>query len=197
MRSVFSALLVLAFTVQVSWADNLPSLGGDTAQESLTPTQEREIGEGAMREIRRSGELAEDPELVAYLNRLGARLVEAAGVSDSRYTFFPVLDNTVNAFAIPGGFVGVHTGVIVMAQRESELASGRAQHDSGTAQLAEQREQAQSAIAQAQAELDAAQAEYDQAMAQRSLLEAQLEQARAAQLADVAARLQDIFRKRP
>lgn len=123
MRSVFSAVLALTFTLQVCWADNLPSLGGDTAQETLTATQEREIGEGAMREIRRSGELAEDPEVVAYLNRLGARLVEAAGVSDSRFSFFPVLDSTVNAFAIPGGFVGVHTGLVVMAQHESELAS--------------------------------------------------------------------------
>ncbi|MDR3412795.1 MAG: M48 family metalloprotease [Formivibrio sp.] len=123
MRKVFSVLLVFFFCMQTSWADNLPNLGGDTAQQILTPAQEREIGEGAMREIRRSGELAEDPEVVAYLNRLGTRLVEAAGVSDSHFTFFPVLDSTINAFAIPGGFVGVHTGVIVMAQHESELAS--------------------------------------------------------------------------
>lgn len=123
MRKVSTTLLALAFTMQLAWADNLPNLGGDASQESLTPTQEREIGEGAMREIRRSGELAEDPEVVAYLNRLGARLVEVSGASDSRFTFFPVLDSSVNAFAIPGGYVGVHTGLIVMAQHESELAS--------------------------------------------------------------------------
>ena len=110
--------------MQLSWADNvLPSLGGDTAQESLTPGQEREIGEGAMRELRRHGELADDAEVIAYLNRLGGKLVEAAVISGGHYTFFPVIDRTVNAFAMPGGYVGVHSGLIVMAQHESELAS--------------------------------------------------------------------------
>lgn len=118
-----SLLLALACVCEFSLADGLPNLGGDAAQGGLTTAQEREIGEGAMREIRRSGDLAEDPEIVAYLNRLGARLVDAAGVVDTRYTFFPVKDKTVNAFAIPGGYIGVHTGLIVIAQHESELAS--------------------------------------------------------------------------
>lgn len=123
MRKVISALLVLALAAQPVLADTLPSLGGDASQQILTSAQERAIGEGAMREIRRSGILADDPEVVAYLNRLGVRLVEAAGVGDSRFNFFPVLDSTVNAFAIPGGYIGVHSGLIVMAQHESELAS--------------------------------------------------------------------------
>lgn len=123
MRKVISVMLALSLASSVSLADNLPNLGGDVSQGALTSAQEREIGEGAMREIRRSGSLADDPEAIAYLNRLGARLVDAAGVSDSRFTFFPVLDKTVNAFAIPGGYIGVHSGLIVMAQHESELAS--------------------------------------------------------------------------
>lgn len=122
-RRAVSALLALVLTSQVSLADNLPSLGGDVSQQLLTSVQEREIGEGAMREIRRSGMLAEDPEVIAYLNRLGGKLVDAANVRDIRFTFFPVLENTVNAFAIPGGYIGVHSGLIVMAQQESELAS--------------------------------------------------------------------------
>ncbi|SFN53000.1 Putative Zn-dependent protease, contains TPR repeats [Formivibrio citricus] len=121
MRKPLSALLSLILVAQTAWAD-LPSMG-DVSQQGLTPAQEREIGESAMREIRRSGELAEDPEVVAYLSRLGARLVDAGGVSDVRFTFFPILDGSVNAFAIPGGYVGVHTGLIVMARHESELAS--------------------------------------------------------------------------
>lgn len=46
--------------------------------------------------------------------------VDAAGVTDVRFTFFPVRDRGVNAFAIPGGYVGIHTGLIVVAQHESE-----------------------------------------------------------------------------
>lgn len=122
MRKPLTVLLSFVFVSQLVCANDLPSMG-DASQQGLTPAQEREIGEGAMREIRRSGELAEDPEIVAYLSRLGAKLVDAAGVTDVRFTFFPVLDSSVNAFAIPGGYVGMHTGLIVMAQHESELAS--------------------------------------------------------------------------
>lgn len=121
MSKHLSAFLALIFTAQMCAAD-LPSLG-DVSQQGLSASQEREIGEGAMREIRRSGSLAEDPEVVAYLNRLGARLVEASGSSDQRFTFFPIIDRGVNAFAMPGGYVGVYTGLLVMAQHESELAS--------------------------------------------------------------------------
>lgn len=122
MRKSLVVLLVLSLLSQPGWAHELPSLG-DVSQQGLTLAQEREIGEEAMREIRRSGDLVDDPEVVAYLSRLGGRLVDAAGASDVRFTFFSVRDKSVNAFAIPGGYVGVHTGLFVVAQHESELAS--------------------------------------------------------------------------
>lgn len=100
----------------------LPNLG-ESSQEGLSPMQERQIGESAMRELRRSGAMSEDPELVAYLRQLGGRLLDASGETDTQFVFFPMLDRSVNAFAIPGGLVGVHTGLIVLAQHESELAS--------------------------------------------------------------------------
>ncbi len=103
-------------------ASNLPDIG-DVASQTLSPQQEREIGQAAMIEIRRTGLMIDDPEVVAYLNRVGYRLVEAAEVGDSRFTFFGLQDRSVNAFAMPGGYIGVHSGLIVMAQHESELAS--------------------------------------------------------------------------
>lgn len=121
MRKLLSACLVLILALPLDAAD-LPNLG-DSSQQGLTPAQEREIGEGAMSELRRSGDLADDPEIVAYLNQLGARLVDASGNADMRFTFFPVLDRSVNAFAMPGGYVGVFTGLMVISQHESELAS--------------------------------------------------------------------------
>jgi predicted Zn-dependent protease len=100
----------------------LPNLG-ESSQEGLSPLQERQIGESAMRELRRSGAMSEDPELVAYLRQLGGRLLDASGETETNFVFFPMLDRSINAFAIPGGLVGVHTGLIVLAQHESELAS--------------------------------------------------------------------------
>ncbi|WP_051534750.1 beta-barrel assembly-enhancing protease [Deefgea rivuli] len=103
-------------------AADIPDFG-DISQQGLSTQQEREIGENAMRQIRRSGAMMDDPEIVAYLNQVGYRLTDAAEVSEPQFTFFPLLDPSVNAFAMPGGFVGVHTGLIVQAQHESEVAS--------------------------------------------------------------------------
>jgi beta-barrel assembly-enhancing protease len=104
-------------------ADNpeLPNLGEDSRQ-AMTPTQERQVGESAMLEIRRSGDMLQDAELVAYINQLGGRLVQANGTAIP-FTFFVIRDGEVNAFALPGGFVGVYSGLIATTQHESELAA--------------------------------------------------------------------------
>jgi predicted Zn-dependent protease len=112
----------LALLMTPAMADKLPDLG-DVSQQGLSKQQEREIGESAMRQIRRSGVMVDDPEIIAFLSAMGARLTEAAEVYEPQFTFFPLLDSSVNAFAIPGGFVGIHTGLIVQAQHESEVAS--------------------------------------------------------------------------
>ncbi|KAF0812572.1 Beta-barrel assembly-enhancing protease [Andreprevotia sp. IGB-42] len=121
-------LLVIALGVALACpagadtlSTRLPDMG-DISQEGLSPTQERQIGESAMNELRRSGVMLDDAELQAYLNQLGNRLVDASG-SGVSFTFFPVGDKEVNAFSIPGGFIGVNTGLLVIAQHESEVAS--------------------------------------------------------------------------
>ncbi|GAA5784941.1 beta-barrel assembly-enhancing protease [Chitiniphilus shinanonensis] len=100
----------------------LPDLG-DTSREGLSPSEERQIGASVMNQLRRSGLLLDDPELTAYVNQLGNRLVDATDDARTSFTFLPIRDPTVNAFAVPGGVVAVHSGLIVMAQHESELAS--------------------------------------------------------------------------
>ena len=119
MKKIIIALLCAA---NVASASEVPDFG-DVSQQGLSPQQEQQIGENAMRQIRRSGAMMEDPEIVAYLNQVGYRLIDAAEVSTPSFTFFPLLDASVNAFAMPGGFVGVHTGLLVQSQHESELAS--------------------------------------------------------------------------
>ena len=99
----------------------LPDIG-DPSGELLSPAAERRIGQALLHELRRKGLILDDPVVDAYLRRLGARLVTASGRPASGFTFFVVRDRQVNAFAAPGGHVGVHTGLIVLAERESELA---------------------------------------------------------------------------
>lgn len=103
-------------------ADELPELG-DVARSDLSPQIERKIGERIFNEIRlREPSYVDDPDSLDYLNRLGSRLVAASASPTAECTFFLIRDPTINAFAMFGGFIGVNTGTILVAQAESELA---------------------------------------------------------------------------
>jgi predicted Zn-dependent protease len=100
----------------------LPDLGG-AGDAALSPQVERRLGESIVREIKfREPSYIDDPELSDYLGDLGARLTGASGARQD-FEFFVLRDPTINAFALPGGFVGVHTGLINSSDTESELAS--------------------------------------------------------------------------
>lgn len=105
-----------------SYAEGLPDLG-DSSQAVLSPQQEREIGEQSMVEIRADKSYLDDAEVADYLNQLGYRLVSSSNEPGQEFEFFAINDHAINAFAMPGGFVGVNTGLILTAQSESELAS--------------------------------------------------------------------------
>src|SRR5437667_10434781 len=114
--------LGLALLVPPAQAQTLPELG-DTSGALLSPYLERRIGEQAMREIRlREPSFLDDPELTEYVNEVGGRNVAASPEARQDFEFFMVRDNTINASALPGGFVEVHTGLLLAAQTESELA---------------------------------------------------------------------------
>jgi beta-barrel assembly-enhancing protease len=100
----------------------LPDLG-DESQALYSPAQERKLGESVVRQIRASGAYLDDPEVNDYLNDIGHRLLAARPDSPWDFQFFAIADPGVNAFALPGGFVGVNAGLILMTQNESELAS--------------------------------------------------------------------------
>ncbi|HXC41842.1 MAG TPA: M48 family metalloprotease, partial [Burkholderiales bacterium] len=100
----------------------LPDLG-ELSSVALSPQQERRIGEEAMREIRADPSYVDDPEVEDYLSGLGAALAANGPGARQDFQFFLLRDDTINAFAMPGGFVGVHTGLLLASQTESELAS--------------------------------------------------------------------------
>ena len=83
----------------------LPDLG-DPSAALLSGVQERKLGESVMREVRGSGGYLNDPEVVGYLNELGNRLVNAVPGAPFDFEFFAMADSSINAFALPGGFVG-------------------------------------------------------------------------------------------
>lgn len=111
----------------------LPDLG-DPSSATLSPDMEKRLGDRIMRDIRRDPDYIADPLMSDYLNALGYRLVQAArrqnisgsaggGTFSTGFELFGVRDRTINAFALPGGYIGVHTGLLVQSETESELAS--------------------------------------------------------------------------
>jgi predicted Zn-dependent protease len=111
-----------AAAVPLSPGQKLPDLG-DSSQTVMSPAQERKLGEAIMRQVRASGAYLDDAEVNDYLNELGNRLVAATRDARQDFLFFAVPDGQINAFALPGGFIGINTGLILLAQDESQLAS--------------------------------------------------------------------------
>lgn len=101
---------------------SLPRLG-DAGADDLPPAMERRIGETIMRDLRRERALLDDVELTDYLNRFAATLTDTPAARGYSFEFFLVRDNSLNAFAMPGGYIGVHSGLFSAASSESELAS--------------------------------------------------------------------------
>lgn len=116
---ILLALLVLA--VPGAGAQGLPDLG-DVAQAGFTPLQERRLGESIMRQIRADPQYYDEPEATDFINSLGNRLASRSSDSRQEFEFFLIRDPQINAFALPGGFIGVNTGLLLAAQAESEAA---------------------------------------------------------------------------
>ncbi len=121
MKPINLIFALALFAVPAALGQGLPDLG-DVSQSDMSPLQERRIGESVMREIRADPSYSDDPELAEYLNSLGNKLVAASPDSRQEFNFFLILDPQVNAFALPGGFIGVNSGLLLTAQSESELA---------------------------------------------------------------------------
>ena len=111
--------------------NQLPALG-DAAAEDFSVGTERKLGEQIMREIRRDPDYLDDPLLLEYLQSLWQPLVAQSRAMgnigtdiDERFAWEPFLvrDRSVNAFALPGGYVGVHLGLMALTATRDELAS--------------------------------------------------------------------------
>ena len=113
-----TALLPLALAAR---AQGLPDLG-DASAATLSESQERTIGNRIMRDLRVDPAFVDDPEVADYVGALGTRLMGGADAPRRDVTYFVVQEDTVNAFALVGGHIGVHSGLLTLTQSESELA---------------------------------------------------------------------------
>lgn len=101
----------------------LPSMGSASSAE-LSPSLERTLGDAIMEQGRRDPTYIADPDVSQYLTDMGRKLAAQAPVSVGQpITIFGVRDSQINAFALPGGYIGINSGLVVTAQSESELAS--------------------------------------------------------------------------
>ncbi|MDX1751090.1 MAG: M48 family metalloprotease [Methylophaga sp.] len=100
----------------------LPEMG-DSAGALVSPVEEYQVGQSFYWSLQQSVTLVDDPEVNSYINSLGHRLVTNSDDPGRSFTFFVVPDSSVNAFAAPGGFIGIHTGLMLTSEAESELAS--------------------------------------------------------------------------
>ncbi len=111
----------------------LPDMG-DPGGDVLGRLDERRYGEMIMRQIRPDADYSNDLPLYDFLNQMERRLLQAAkklqlgganeqGSGAYNFEVFAVKDSSINAFALPGGFIGFHTGLIVTAETDSEVAS--------------------------------------------------------------------------
>lgn len=100
----------------------LPDMG-NTADYGVSPAEEKRTGEAVIRNIRRGGGVVDDPLIEDYLDHLGYRLISNTSHGEQFFKFFLINDKILNAFALPGGYIGINYGLILATESESELSS--------------------------------------------------------------------------
>ena len=120
--AVIAALtLLVPPTAPAAEGDDLPDIGSP-GNSVLSREKEQQIGRSIYRSLVDTDRVISDPEIQEYVQDVGLKLASQAQDGDYRFTFFVVNDPAINAFALPGGYVGVHSGLILATESESELA---------------------------------------------------------------------------
>lgn len=125
--SIAAITIVFAGASNISHAqhdhyDQLPDLGS-TAARYLSDADSEKLGLAFIRQSRARLPYVSDPELVQYINDLGQTLLAVSEHADRDYNFHLIKNDIINAFAVPGGQIAIHTGILTKSESESELAS--------------------------------------------------------------------------
>lgn len=100
----------------------LPDLG-DTSSIMISPAQEKMLGQRWLRAYRSQVPTSSDPLIINYLEQLFAQLIPHSQLTDKRIDLIVAENNTLNAFAVPGNIIGIHTGLLMYARTENQLAA--------------------------------------------------------------------------
>lgn len=100
---------------------NLPDFGSPV-DAVINKNQEAQLGRSVVAQLRGAGAILEDPQLKEFIQDLGSKLVGHANDGTQSFEFFVVDDEAINAFAVPGGYIGINAGLILASENESELA---------------------------------------------------------------------------
>lgn len=119
LSSLLALSILLASMPQANANSELPNIG-DPVDRYLSPQDEYKLGSDFHRALHLKELLIDDPEIDNYLQSLGNRL--SSGIGNYQFRFFAVKDNRINAFAVPGGFIGINAGLILATRNEGELA---------------------------------------------------------------------------
>jgi len=121
---LLTALLCAGLTLSAAAQDKdvrLPDLGS-SANALISPQEAQDYGAAMLRQMRALNMVLDDPMLDDYINDLGYRLVSGSEKPKEHFQFFIASDNVINAFAAPGGYIAVNSGLIIITNSESELA---------------------------------------------------------------------------
>jgi predicted Zn-dependent protease len=120
---LFTALVSAGLCFAAGAQDNvrLPDLGS-SADALISPQEAQDYGASMLRQMRALDMTVDDPLLDDYINDLGYRLVAGSEKPKDHFKFFVAKDDEINAFAAPGGYIAVNSGLIVITRNESELA---------------------------------------------------------------------------
>ncbi len=89
---------------------------------AMTLQQERELGEKVLQEVKRIWPVVQEPSVNEYANRIGKRILQGIEPQPFDYRFYVLNTPDVNAFAVPGGYVFINSGLILLVENEDELA---------------------------------------------------------------------------
>jgi predicted Zn-dependent protease len=129
----FLAAAAVSASIGVGWAagvgpgslsatdQDLPDLGSP-ATAAVSLDEEYQAGLGWFAGIRQTGQVLEDPEVNDYIQEIGHSLSSHAEEGQHQFYYFVLKDPIINAFAMPGGFIAIQSGLILATRNENELA---------------------------------------------------------------------------
>ncbi len=121
MRKWWCLFVMIGQMLVPAWGADLPDFG-TPADAVLNKSREGQIGRSVMLQMRNAGVVVDDPLLNEYVQSIGAHIASHANNGSHSFRFFVINDSAINAFAMPGGYIGLHTGLILASDNESELA---------------------------------------------------------------------------